>query len=109
MKTKVFGIIGAICFAAAVFVGYFCNFKGDALVQLALEAFAFTALIIANVNKAKEEGNLGWKFILSMVLAVVGGSLCAVGGVTDKIFATIAGAVLGLIAIFAGLFVFKKK
>lgn len=108
MKVKVFAIIGAVCFAAAVVVGYFCNFKGDALVALALEAFGFASLIIANVKKAKEEGRFGWKFILAMVLAVAGGILCAIGGVTDSIFATIAGAVLGIIAIFAGLFTLKK-
>ena len=109
MKAKVFAISGAVCFAAAVVVGYFCNFKGDALVQLALEAFGFTSLIIANVQKAKAEGNFGWKFITAMVLAVIGGALCAIGGVTDSIFATIAGAVIGLIMIFAGLLTFKKK
>ena len=108
MKTKVFAVIGAVCFAAAVFIGYFCNFKGDALVQIALEAFGFATLIIANVKKAKEEGRFGWKFVVAMILAVAGGILCAIGGVTDSIFATIAGAVLGIIAIFAGLFTIKK-
>lgn len=109
MKMKVLAVIGAICFAAAVFVGYFCNFKGDALVQLALEAFAFASLIILNIKKAKEEGRFGWKFIVAMVLAVAGGVLCAIGGATDTIFATLAGAVLGLIAIFAGLLTLKKN
>lgn len=106
---KVFGILGAIFFAAAVAVGYFCDFKGDSLVQVALEAFAFASLIIGEVKKAKKEGRLNWKFILSLVFAVIGGILCAVGLVSETIFATIAGAVLGLIAIFAGLLVIKKK
>ena len=106
---KVFGILGAIFFAASVFVGYFCDFKGDTLVQVALEAFAFTSLIIGEIKKAKEAGRFNWKFILALVLAVVGGVLCAVGLVSEAIFATISGAVLGLIAIFAGLLIIKKK
>ena len=106
---KVFGIVGAILFAASVVVGYFCNFKGDALVQVALEAFAFAALIIGEVKKAKAEGRFNWKFIVALVFAVAGGVLCAIGMVSEAIFATIAGAVIGLIAIFAGLFLIKKK
>ena len=106
---KAFGIVGAICFAAAVFVGYFCNFKGDTLVQVALEAFAFASLIVGEVKKAKAEGRFNWKFIVALVLAIAGGVLCAIGMVSNAIFATIAGAVLGLIAIFAGLLIIKKK
>lgn len=105
---KTFGIIGAVCFALAVAVGYFCNFNGDALVQVALSSFGLASLIIGDVKKAKAEGNFNWKFITSLALAVVGGVICAIGGVANSIFATIAGAVVALLAIVFGLITVKK-
>ena len=105
---KTFGIIGAICFALAVAVGYFANFNGDMYVQIALSAFGFASLIIGDIKKAKEAGNFGWKFIVSVILAVVGGVLCAIGGLADSIFATISGAVVALLAIIFGLITLKK-
>ena len=105
---KTFGIIGAVCFAVAVAIGYFGNFNGDMYVQIALSAFGLASLIIGNYKKAKEEGKFGWKFVVSVIVAVVGGVLCAIGGLADSIFATISGAVLALLAIIFGLFTLKK-
>jgi len=105
---KTFGIIGAICFALAVAIGYFANFNGDMYVQIALSAFGLASLIISNYKKAKEAGKFGWKFVVSVTIAVIGGVLCAIGGLADSIFATIAGAVVALLAIIFGLFTLKK-
>ena len=105
---KTFGIIGAVCFALAVAIGYFANFAGDMYVQLALSAFGFASLVIADVKKAKEAGKFGWKFIVSVILAVAGGVICAIGGLADSIFATISGAVVALLAIIFGLINAKK-
>lgn len=105
---KVFGIIGAICFAVAVAIGYFGDFAGDALVQIALSAFGLASLVIANVKKAKDEGKFTWKTIVCIILAIVGGVLCAVGGLADSIFATISGAVIALLAIIFGIINAKK-
>ena len=106
---KIFGIIGAICFAVAVGIGYFCDFTGDALVQIALSAFGLASLVIGNVKKAKAEGKFSWKTIVCIVLAIAGGIICAIGGVADSIFGTIAGAVVALLAIIFGIFNVSKK
>ena len=105
---KVFGIIGAICFAVAVAIGYFANFTGDALIQIALSAFGLASLIVGAVKKAKDEGKFSWKIIVVIVLAVIGGVLCAIGGLADSIFATISGAVIALLAIIFGIINAKK-
>lgn len=104
---KTFGIIGAICFALAVAVGYF-DFPADSLVQVALSAFGLASLVISNIKKAKADGKFGWKFVVALILAIVGGILCAIGGLADSIFATIAGAVVALLAIIFGLITLKK-
>ncbi len=101
---KTFGIIGAICFAVAVAIGYFADFKGDALVQIALSAFGLASLVMGNIKKAKDEGKFSWKTVACIIFAVIGGVLCAVGGLADSIFATITGAVVALLAIIFGLF-----
>lgn len=106
---KTFGIIGAICFAVAVAIGYFADFAGDALVQIALSAFGIAVLVIGNVKKAKEEGKFTWKTIVCIVIAIVGGILCAVGGLAESIFSTIAGAVVALLAIIFGIISAKKE
>ena len=50
---KTFGIIGAIVFAISVALGYFVDFKGDVLVQIALDAFALALVIIGAVKKSE--------------------------------------------------------
>jgi hypothetical protein len=106
---KVFGIVGAILFAASVAVGYFCNFPGSTLVGLGLAAFALASMIVGIVRKAKAEGSFNWKTVLIIVLAVVGGALCAIGGYSENIFEAIAGAVIAIISVIFGIFVVKKQ
>lgn len=97
---KTFGIIGAILFVASVAVGYFCKFDGADAVAIALAGFAFASSIVAVVKKYKKEGEkFDWKFGVIIAVAAVGGALCAIGGYSNSIFATLAGAVLGILAI----------
>lgn len=105
---KVFGIVGALLFVGAVAVGCFCDFKGDVIVQLALSAFALASMIVSIIKKAKDEGTFSWKTVVVIVLAVVGGALCAVGGLQSNIFEAIAGAVVAIISIIFGVFITKK-
>lgn len=105
---KVFGIIGAICFAIAVAIGWFADFTGDTIIQIALSAFGLASLVIGAVKKAKDEGKFSWKIIVVIILAIIGGVLCAVGGLADSIFATISGAVIALLAIIFGIINAKK-
>lgn len=106
---KVFGIIGAVLFAVAVGIGFFGDFAGDALVQIALSAFGLASIVIGNVKKAKDEGKFTWKTVVCIILAVAGGVLCAVGGFADSIFATVSGAVVALLAIIFGIISAKKE
>lgn len=106
---KVFGIVGAVLFAVAVAIGYFGDFPGDSLVQIALAAFGLASIVIGNVKKAKDEGKFTWKTVVCIILAVAGGVLCAVGGLADSIFATVSGAVVALLAIIFGLITAKKS
>ena len=105
---KVFGIIGSLLFVASVVVGYFCKFDSADLVALALDAFALAAYIVAIVKKYKEAGSFSWKLIVVIVGVVVGAALVAVGGLSDSIFATLAGAVIGILTVIFGVLAVKK-
>lgn len=105
---NVFGIIGALLFAAAVAVGYFCDFNGDVIVEIGLAAFALTSLIVGAIKAGKEKNLATWKTVVIIALAVIGGVLCCIGGLAQNIFASISGAVLALLAVIFGL-VFAKK
>lgn len=110
MKSKIFGIIGALLFVAAVVVGYFCKFDSADIIAVALAAFALASTIVAVVKKYKKEGEkFNWKFILIIVLTVVGAVLCAIGGISDSIFATLAGAVIGILTVIFGVLTAKKE
>ena len=109
MKSKVFGIIGSLLFVAAVVVGYFCKFESADIIAIALSAFALASTIVAVVKKYKKEGEkFNWKFILIIVLTIIGAVLVAVGGLSDSIFATLAGAVIGILTIIFGVLAIKK-
>jgi uncharacterized membrane protein HdeD (DUF308 family) len=110
MKSKVFGIIGSLLFVAAVVVGYFCKFDSADIIAVALAAFALASTIVAVVKKYKKEGEkFNWKFILIIALTVVGAVLCAIGGISDSIFATLAGAVIGILTVIFGVLTAKKE
>ena len=106
---KTFGIIGAILFAVSVAIGYFLEFNGDTIVQIALDAFALTLVIIGAVKDAKDKGKFSWKIIACIILTVIGAVFCAIGGASESIFGAIAGAVLALIGIILGIVNLKKK
>ena len=105
---KTFGIVGAILFAVSVALGYFVSFPGDTIVQIGLDAFALALVIIGAIKKAKNEGKFSWKIVVCIVLAVAGGVLCAVGGLSESIFAAISGAVIALLGIIFGIINAKK-
>lgn len=105
---KVFGIIGSLLFVAAVIVGYFCKFDNADLVALALDAFALATLVVGIIKKYKEAGKFSWKLIVAIAGAILGAVFVAIGGLSDSIFATLAGAVVGILAIIFGVFAAKK-
>ena len=109
MKSKVFGIIGSLLFVAAVIVGYFCKFESADIIAVALAAFALASTVVAVVKKYKKDGEkFNWKFILILALAIAGAVLCAIGGISDSIFTTLAGAVIGILTIIFGALIAKK-
>ncbi|MCR5699652.1 MAG: hypothetical protein K6G52_08425 [Treponemataceae bacterium] len=100
---KTWGIIGAICFALSVAIGFFFDFKGDTLVQIGLGAFGFTALVIGAVKEQKAKDKFGWHTIVCIVLASISGCLFCVGGIEKNMFTLIAGAVTTLLSIILGI------
>lgn len=110
MKSKVFGIIGSLLFVAAVVIGYFCKFESADIVAIALSAFALASTVVAVVKKYKKDGEkFNWKFILIIALTIIGAVLVAIGGLSDSIFATLAGAVIGILTIIFGVLSIKKE
>jgi membrane protease YdiL (CAAX protease family) len=107
---KIFGIVGSLLFVGAVVVGYFCNFENADIVAIALSAFGLASVVVATVKKYKKEGEkFDWKFILIIALTIVGAVLVAIGGLSDSIFATLAGAVIGILTIIFGVVLAKTK
>ena len=105
---KVFGIIGSLLFVAAVVIGYFCKFESADIISIALSAFALATTIVAIVKKYKKDGEkFNWTYILIIALAIIGAVLVAVGGLSDSIFATLAGAVIGILTIIFGVLAVK--
>lgn len=100
---KVWAIIGTLCFVASVAIGYFFDFNGDKLVQIALGAFGFTALVISAIKEQKEKGKFGWYTIVCIVLASVSGTLLCIAGVEKNVFSLISGAVVGLLTVIFGI------
>lgn len=104
-----FGIIGSLLFVAAVIVGYFCKFDSADLVAVALDAFALATLLVGIIKKYKEAGKFSWKLVVTLIMTVVGAVLVALGGLSDNIFATLAGAVVGILAVIFGVLTSKEK
>ena len=106
---NIFGIIGSLLFVAAVIVGYFCKFDSADLVAVALDAFALATLLVGIIKKYKEAGKFSWKLVVTLIMTVVGAVLVAIGGLSDNIFATLAGAVVGILAVIFGVLASKEK
>lgn len=106
---NIFGIIGSLLFVAAVIVGYFCKFDSADLVAVALDAFALATLLVGIIKKYKEAGKFSWKLVAVLIMTVVGAALVAVGGLSDNIFATLTGAVIGILGIIFGVLAVKEK
>ena len=105
---KKWGIIGALLFVGAVVFGYFCNFPAATIIEIAVAAFGFCAVVVAAIKGAKEKHIAVWKTIVIVVLASVGGVICCIGGLAQNIFAEISGAVLALLAVIFGM-IYNKK
>lgn len=106
---NIWGIIGAIFFVAAVFIGYFAKFDNAVIVEIAVAAFGLTALIIGAVKSGKEKKLRTWQTVAIIVFAVIGGVLCCIGGLAQNIFAELAGAALALLAVIFGVILAQKK
>lgn len=61
---KTWGIIGALFFAAAVTVGYFCNFDGAIIIEIGAAAFGLCSLIIGAIKSGKTKNVKTWKTVL---------------------------------------------
>ena len=105
---NVFGIIGALLFVASVIVGYFCKFDSADIVAIGLDAFALASTAVAIIKKYKEAGKFSWKLVVVLVGTIVGAVFVCLGGLSNSIFETLAGAVIGILSIIFGVFIVKK-
>ena len=106
---KKWGIIGAIAFLAAVAVGFFCKFDAAVIIEIGVAAFGFTAIVTSAVSYAKKNNIKTWATVFIVVLAAIGGVLCCIGGLSQNIFAELAGAALALLAVIFGVLFAKTK
>ena len=106
---KIWGIIGALFFCAAVTVGYFCNFDGAIIIEIGASAFILCSFIIGEIKRGKTKNVKTWKTVLMICFAVIGGVLCCIGGLSQNIFSELAGAALALLAVIFGLIFAKTK
>ena len=74
-----------------------------------MSAFALASIIVGTVKKYKKDvEKFDWRFIVIIVATIIGASLVCVGGLSDNIFATLAGAVIGILTVIFGIAVTKK-
>ena len=106
---KTWGIIGALFFVAAVTVGYFCNFDGASVIESGAAAFGLWSVVIGGSKSGGTEDVETWKTVLIICFAVIGGVLCCIGGLSQNIFAELAGAALALLAVIFGVIFSKTK
>lgn len=106
---KKWGIIGAVIMAVAVGIGYFFNFPGDSIVAIAGATFGLCVLVMGAIKDAKEKKVKTWPVFVCIILAMIAGVCCCIGGLAQNIFAEIAGATLALLAVIFGILFNKKK
>ena len=71
--------------------------------------FGLCAVITGAIQDAKAKKTKTWPVYICVVLAIIGGFLCCIGGMSQTIFAEIAGATLALLAVIFGLIFNKDK
>lgn len=109
MKYKIIGFIGMLLFAAAVATAQFVKIPSVTVIEIALAAFGLAAVIVSTVKTAKEKNNFSWKTIVVIALAVIGGVLCCIGGLSQNIFETVTGAILAVLTVIFGVLFDKKE
>ncbi|MBC6720300.1 hypothetical protein [Treponema sp. Marseille-Q4130] len=109
MKYKIIGFIGMLLFAAAVVTAQFVKIPSVTVIEIALAAFGLAAVVISMVETAKEKNNFSWKTVVIIVLAVIGGVLCCIGGLSQNIFKTVSGAILAALTVIFGILFDKKS
>lgn len=108
MKNKIIGFIGMLLFAAAVATAQFVKIPSVTVIEIALAAFGLAAVVMSTVKTAKEKNKFSWKTIVVIALAVIGGVLCCIGGLSQNIFETVSGAILAALTVIFGI-LFDKK
>lgn len=106
---KIISVIGAVAFIAAVAVGNFASFASAEIIEMALAAFGLCSVIISAITKARQEEKFSWKTVAVIALAVIGGTLCCIGGLSNSVFSELSGLVLALLAVITGLMAYKQE
>lgn len=106
---KKYGIVGALLIVAAVVVSYFFDFSAESIVSIAAASFGLAGLICTVIKDRKAEKLNMWPVYVCVLLSVVSGVLCFIGGLSTTVFAEIAGATIALLAVIFGIKTAKKK
>ena len=109
MKNKIIGFIGILLFAAAIVTAKFDSVPIATAIEIALAAFGLAAVVMSTVKTAKEKNKFSWKTIVVIALAVIGGVLCCIGGLSQNIFETVSGAILAALTVIFGILFDKKS
>lgn len=109
MKNKIIGFIGILLFAAAIVTAKFDSVPIATAIEIALAAFGLAAVVVSAVRTAKAKNKFSWKTVVVIVLAVIGGVLCCIGGLSQNIFETVSGAILAALTVIFGILFDKKS
>lgn len=100
---KKLGFIGIMLFIFCIIGATVCGFPAAVFVGIACGAYGLAVLVVDAWKRYKSgEKKLDIALIVSIVLAIVGGVLVALGGGDENIFETVAGLVVALVSIVLG-------
>lgn len=99
-------IIAVIAIIAGCVVGKISSIAIADYGAIAVEAFGFTLLVVNTLKKSEKKT---WKEYTGVLLFVIGGVGCALGGIAESTMSQIITTVSGLVALILGLLSVKKN
>ena len=103
---NLFTYICVACVIVGAAVGYFSAIPLVDCLAITASSFGLTGLIVSTTKKAEK---LTWKEYATVALFTVAGVAAYIANISQELVGKIAAAVVGLIALIAGVIVIKKK
>lgn len=105
---KIIGIIGALLMVVAAVFGKLFDFPSESVIEIAVSAFGFVAILKSVITEQKEKGNFTWKSVVTIACATGAGFLCCLGGLNQNILIEISGAAIALVTVIISAISSKK-